>query len=1022
VIDTIIRFSLVQRLFVLCVFVALLGFGLRAWTTLPVDAFPDISPTQVKVIMKADGMTAEEVEAQITQPIEVELLGIPHQTILRSTTKYAITSITLDFEEGTDIYWARQQVSARLSAIADTLPTIAKGGLAPMSTPLSEMFMFTIENPLLSLEERKYILDWEVRPALRTVPGVADVNILGGYTRTFQFTPDMTKLVAYNINIDELAEALGNANVNGSVGRIQAGVDALIIRTQSRATTMEELGTLVVGTYQRTPVTLNELGKLSLGSLTRYGGVTRDGEETTQALIVALKDSNTAAVIEGVTRKLEAIEATLPKGTSLNVFYNRKSLIDTAVGTITNALAQAVVIVVVVLAVFLGNVRASLVVALIIPVVVLLTFLAMKVTGLTANLMSLGGLVIAIGMLVDAAVVVVENTVSELGKQKPLPRLHLIYRATRSVATPVVAGTLIVIVVFVPLLTLSGLEGKLFSPVAITIVYAMLASLITAFTLIPVAASFLLSSKDGHSPRYLKPLQTYYHRSLNYVLGHARLVAGSVFTLLLISALLFSDVGKTFMPVMDEGDIIVQLEKSPTISLSSSLALDKQIEKMLLANFPEINQIVARTGSDELGLDPMGLNESDIFMQLAPTEQWRFETKQELEAAIRDALRAYPGINIGFTQPIQMRVSEMLTGTTGMLAIKVFGNDVELLASLANKVATVTRQQEGAIDVNATLIEGGDFLSIVPKPGIALDYGMTTASLSRYLKMQVSGVQVGEVIQGRVRTPIYFGTLQQGEAPFTSPVQLEDLLILMPDSSQLTLSSIADVERTQGPAVIEREKALRFAVVTANVEGRDLVGFVEAVKAAVVHDVAMPTGYYLEYGGEFENQIRASNNLLMVIPIVIVIIVLVLFTIFGSWSLALLILANVPFAMMGGIYALYITGEYLSVPASVGFIALLGVAILNGVVMISHYEDLKRQSLSLLERVQSGAVARLRPILMTAMTAMFGLLPLVFATGPGAEIQKPLAIVVIGGLVSSTLITLYLLPVGYYYWERRKNA
>ncbi|MDY6884560.1 MAG: efflux RND transporter permease subunit, partial [Pseudomonadota bacterium] len=419
----IIEFSLVQRLFVLGAFIGLTAFGINAWLNLPVDAFPDISPTQVKVIMKANGMTAEEVEAQITQPIETELLGIPHQTILRSTTKYAITSITLDFEQGTDIYWARQQVSARLSSVADLLPAIAEGGLAPMSTPLSEMFMFTIENPNLSLQERKHILDWQIRPVLRTVPGVADVNVLGGFTRTFQFAPDLSRLIAYGFSLNQLEAALAEANMNGSVGRVRAGADSLVIRTQSRATSLEELAELVVGNVGGQPVRLSDLGTLSLGSLTRYGGVTRNGEETTQALIVALKDSNTASVVEGVMEKLKALKATLPEGTELNVFYNRKTLIDTAVGTLTNALTQAVLIVIVVLAVFLGNVRASFVVALVIPIVVLLTFLAMSMTGITANLMSLGGLVIAIGMLVDASVVVVENTLSQLGANKPLPRL-----------------------------------------------------------------------------------------------------------------------------------------------------------------------------------------------------------------------------------------------------------------------------------------------------------------------------------------------------------------------------------------------------------------------------------------------------------------------------------------------------------------------------------------------------------------------------------------------------------------------
>lgn len=1017
-----IRFALVQRLFIFCLFIVGLGFGANAWLTLPVDAFPDISPTQVKVIMKADGMTAQEVEAQITQPIETELLGIPRQTILRSTTKYAITSITLDFEQGTDIYWARQQVSARLASLSGVLPAIAEGGVAPMSTPLSEMFMFTIENPALSLEQRKHILDWQIRPILRAVSGVADVNVLGGFTRTFQFSPDMTQLAAYNLTLDALEQQLQQTNVNGSVGRLIAGADALVIRTQGRATTLSELGDLVVAGHQGQAIKLRQLGTLTLGTLARYGGVTRDGEETTQALIVALKDSNTADVVSGVVRQLDALTPTLPPGTELNVFYNRKTLIDTAVSTITNALGQAVIIVILVLAFFLANVRASIVVATVIPVVVLLTFLAMKITGLTANLMSLGGLVIAIGMLVDASVVVVENTVSQLSSSKPLPRLHLIYRAANAVAVPVFAGTLIVIVVFTPLLTLTGLEGKLFSPVASTIVYAMIAALITALTLIPVIASVLLSQSNVTMPRYLVALQSLYQRSLTRVLAHPKSFFAFVLLILLVSGVAFSLLGKTFMPVMDEGDIIVQIEKSPTVSLASSLELDKQIEQTLLDEVPEIKQIVARTGSDELGLDPMGLNETDVFMQLTPRETWRFDTKQELETAIRESLRGFPGMNIGFTQPIQMRVSEMLTGSTGMLAIKVFGSDTRTLARLAEDINAVVRDELGAVDTSMALIEGGDFINIVPKPGIASQFGMTTATLSRYLQMQVTGIRVGVAIEGRIRTPVYFGYQSEGEAVLKATEVLKQLPILTPSGKQLALSDLATLHRESGPSVIEREKAQRFAVVTSNVENRDLVGFVESVREAISASVILPAGYSIEYGGEFENQIRASNNLLMVIPAVIAIILIILFTVFRSLALAGLIMANVPFALVGGVLALFITGEYLSVPASVGFIALLGVAVLNGVVMVSHYETLKNQALPLHSRVISGAGSRLRPILMTATTAMFGLIPLAFAIGPGAEIQKPLAIVVIGGLVSSTLITLYMLPMGYYFLEKRHEG
>ena len=1020
--ERLVQFVLTQRLLVLMVFAGALVAGIRAWQGLPIDAFPDISPTQVKIIIKASGMTAEEIEAQITQPIETELLGIPRQAVLRSTTKYAITSITLDFLPGTDIYWARQQVSSRLASIQANLPAIAEGGLAPMSTPLSEILMFTVENPALTLQQKKHLLDWYIRPALRTVAGVADINVLGGYTQTFQFTPDPLRLSALGLSIDDIEQVILANHLNGSVGRMSTGVDTLVIRTQGRIGELNDMRQMVIRHDAGGVVRLADLGDVTLGTLTRYGGVTRNGEETTQALVVALKNANTANLVAAIEEKLAVLTPSLPAGTELNLFYNRKTLIDTAVATISSAMFQAVVVVVLVLALFLGELRASVVVATIIPVAVLLSFIAMQYAGITANLMSLGGMVIAIGMLVDAAVVVVENIVIQLQRSPNLPRLHVIYRASTSVATPVIAGTLIVIVVFLPLLTLSGLEGALFSPVAKTIVFAMLASLLSAFTIIPVLASWLLSNKVAPLPRYLTLLQEGFAALLQKAMQHKSWVYGAALSALAGSIGLFGLIDKTFMPTMDEGDIIVQLEKSPAISLTSSLALDKQIQTHLLATVPEIKQIVARTGSDELGLDPMSLNQTDVFMQLAPHEQWRFADKATLIEHIRAELTHFPGINMGFTQPIQMRVSEMLTGTTGMLAIKVFGMDTATLTDTAAAIAQVVERIDGAVDTKVTLSDGGEYLNVRPDPLIASHYGLTVEALSRYLRIQMTGVKVGEVLQGHVRTPLMFSSQRDGNSPALSVETLSQMPVVMPNGEQIPLNQVATVERLVGPAVIERENANRFAVVTTNVEKRGLSAFVADVRDAVAQQVSLPPGYTLDYGGEFENQVRATENLLMVIPVVMAIIFFILFSIFRSLALCLLVVATVPFALVGGVFALYVSGEYLSVPASVGFIALLGVAVLNAVVMISHYEGMKFQRMSLEQRIVEGARDRLRPILMTATTAMLGLIPLAMATGPGAEIQRPLAIVVIGGLVSATFITLFVLPLSYAWLEQRHAA
>ena len=1016
-----VRFSLTQRLFVCVMALMLAGLGLRAWLNLPIDAYPDIAPTQVKVILKVPGMTAEEIEQRVTYPLETELLGIPRQAMLRSTTKYAITDITLDFVDGTDIYWARQQVNERLAGILDELPFTVEGGLAPMSTPLSEMFMFTIENPDLSLQDKRQLLEWEIRPALRTVAGVADVNVLGGYATTYQVTPHAVVLSELGLGIAELEAAIVAQNLNAGVGRMLLGNDVLVVRVEGQVHSLEALENIVVRSGPGGVYRLGDVADVAIGHLARYGAVTRNGEEAVQGLVIALRDSNTGAVVEGVKARLDELAQTLPAGTEINVFYDRARLISTAIGTISSALFQAILLVVAVLTVFLGNLRAALVVSMSLPLAALATFLLMSGTGLTANLMSLGGLVIAIGMLVDSSVVVVENTLSRLNQDTGLPRLHVVYRAAQEVALPVVSGTLIVIIVFSPLLTLSGLEGKLFTPVALTIVYAMLAALALSLTLIPVAASLMLGRQSAGMPRFMLRLQGAYESALERVLLRPRGMLFGIGALLAVSAVFLLLMGKTFMPVLDEGDLIVQLEKSPSISLPASVELDRQVGAALLAGVPEIRQIVTRTGSDELGLDPMGLNETDVFMELLPPDEWRFASKSQLEGEVRKVLEGFPGMNVGFTQPIQMRVSEMLTGSTGDVTVKVYGEDLMQIANLMQGIARTIPKVEGAVDVQASVTEGGKFLNLEVKPELAAAHGLTVEGLSEYLRSQIEGTVISEVRQGKRRIPV---TLAAGSQTVAVPATVADLAarsVALPDGSLATLGDVASLNYAEGPLLIERERGSRFGVVTVNVEGRDVVGFVEELREVLAAEVSLPAGYRLEYGGEFENQQRATRNLLLVVPVALVLILLILFATFGSMALAGIILGNIPFALMGGVISLFLSGEYLSVPASVGLIALLGVAVLNGVVMVSHFQQQRHLPGRLPARICAGASQRLRPVLMTATTAIFGLLPLVFASGPGAEVQRPLAIVVVGGLLTSTVTTLFLLPVLYQYREKRRH-
>lgn len=1021
--NQLIKFSLTQRLFISILAVLVMLTGVKSWLEIPVDAFPEISPTQVKIVLKLPGMNALEIESQVTRIIETELLGIPDQEMLRSTTKYSITDITIDFKDGTDIYWARQQVNERLVNILPTLPANLSGGMAPMSTPLSEVFMFTVENPSLTLTEKRELLDWQIRPLLRTVPGVADVNSLGGFVKTYEIVPDILLMQQHSISFNDIESVIASTNLNGGVGRIIKGNDTLILRTEGKYENIDSIKETVIKTSENKVIRLHDIALIKIGSLTRYGAVTKNGEEATQGLIIALKNSNTAQVVSAVKNQLKVIETSLPKGTKINVFYDRSNLINTAINTITSALGQAVILVIILLAIFLGDVRSSIVVSLSLPMAALMTFILMQQFNLSANLMSLGGLVIAIGMLVDSSVVIVENIVNRLANNQNLPRLHVIYRACKEVATPIFSGTIIIIIVFSPLLMLSGLEGKLFTPVALTIVFAMLSALVLSLTIIPILASFILKNEAVKPPKLVVALQKIYKKTLTKTTRKPATLLFFSVSLLIVSIVLFGYLGKSFMPVLDEGDIIVQLEKSPSISLTSSVDIDEQVEIDLLKSVPEILQIVARTGSDELGLDPMGLNETDVFMELAPKDKWRFNTKEELIEDIRKTLRKFPGMNVGFTQPIQMRVSEMLTGSTGDVSIKVFGNDIPTLASFVEKIATLVNKVEGSSDVQMTIIEGGKYVNIKLIPTVASQFNLSTEKLSHYLISQLEGVQISSLLESNRSIPIVFNgsnNTYKNQHEITSIKSLKQKLILMPNNTLLPLGKVAEITFKTGPLLIEREKGNRFASVSTNVVNRDVVGFVNELNAKIKKTIKLPSGYTLSFGGEFENQQRATKNLLVLIPIALLLIFIILFTTFNSTAKSILIISNIPFALMGGIIALYLSKEYLSVPASVGFIALLGVAVLNGIVMISYFEQTKLTSKNLYQRVIEGANRRLRPVLMTATTAMFGLLPLVFAIGPGAEIQKPLAIVVIGGLITSTITTLYLLPI-FYCWLEKKE-
>ena len=1018
--DRLIAFSLTQRLFVLGVGVLLAAAGALAASRLPIDAFPEIAPTQVKLIMKAPGMTPEEVEARVVRPLEMELLGIPNQKVMRAKTKYAIADITIDFEDGTDVYWARQQVSERLSTVTPDLPSTVSGGLAPISTALSELFMFTIEGGDLSLEERRSLLDWVIRPSLRTLPGVADVNALGGRVRTFNVAPDEAAMAAAGVNLAALRAALEQNNRNDGAGRIADGEETLVVRSIGAVQAPEEVAAIVVRETENGIVKVGDIARVSMESLTRYGSVTKDGEgEVVEGIVVALKGADARMVVAGVEQRLQELAASFAEGVEIKVFYNRSDLIQKAISTVTTALLIAAMLVIGLLLLFLNNLRAAFVVALILPFSALATFLLMQMVGLSANLMSLGGLAIAIGMIVDGAIVVTENAAERIKKAGRATKLNVVYRAATEVAAPVAAGTLIICLVFLPLLTLEGLEGKLFAPVALAIIFALGSALILALTLIPVLATYLLKATSSKEALLMQAITPVYVRFLAFSMHRQWPIYAAACSAVLLAAFSYLSVGKIFMPTMNEGAIVMQAASLPSINLDQSQADDMRMQRALIERVPEVKHVISRVGSDELGLDPMSLNESDMFLELAPRSTWRGPDTDWLVGEMRAVMEDFQGIETSFTQPIEMRVSEMLTGSRGDVAVKIFGPDSATLAKLAGEIETVLTGVSGAADVFTTSNDVAEYLQVDIDPERAGRFGMDILSVQGELRSRLEGVAAGEVIEPGRRTPII---IRADTDETADPYGFEDARLVGPDGRAAILSDIARVFRAEGLAAVERENGSRFAVVQAFVSGRDLVSFVEDAKTAVAEIGPLPAGYRLNWGGEFENQQRASAQLSLMVPLSLALIFVVLFATLRSLRQALLILFNIPFALVGGIIALTLSGQYLSVPASVGFIALLGIAVLNGLVLVTHFNDLRAIGLKVDEAVKQGCARRLRPVLMTATTAAFGLAPLLFASGPGSEIQRPLAIVVIGGLVSSTVLTLFLLPLLYQRFSAPKFA
>lgn len=1022
-IERLIRAALAQRLIVLLVMLGLIVSGVAAFRHLPIDAFPDVTPVQVQVITKAPSLAPSEIERLVTFPLEIELTNLPGKTELRSVSRFGLSVITVVFEDKMDIYFARQLVLERMLQARSRLPQNAEPVLGPVSTGLSEVFMYLVEGSTQTLMELRTLQDWVIRPMLRAVPGLADVDTLGGLAKQYEVLVDPSRLTSFGLTLRQVQAAVAGNNQNAGGSYIEQGGDKLVVHGVGLARSATDLEQIVVAAHKGTPIYLRDVAQVRQGTAIRLGGVTRDGKgEVLEGIAVMLRGGNSQEVVSAVKDKVELINRVLPAGVKVVPFYDRIELVARALETVEQALLEGVAVVILVLYLFLRNLRGAFVVALTLPLAMLATFLIMQQVGLSANLMSLGGLAISLGMIVDAAIVQVENVerhLSEQAKGQTLliaDRLPVVLRAVLEVRKPSLFGELIIALTFVPLLTLQGMEGKMFIPLALTVVIAIMSSLVLSMTVVPVLAAMLMKPRAAtEGGRLLERVRVRYRRLLEGAILRTRLVVIVAVGLLVGGAALVPFIGREFVPSMDEGTVVVNMMRLPSISLTESLKISGEVERVLL-EIPDVRSVVSRTGANELGTDPMGMELSDMYVLLKPDSEWQAKSKAEIEAQVRRRLEQVPGIAFGLSQPIAMRVDELVSGVRSQVAVKLFGDDLDTLRAKADEIDRVLRQVRGMVDLRVEQVSGLYYLKLDIDRAKIARHGINVAEITEVIEAVGGGLAAGEAFEGQWRFPIM---VRFPDAQRADVETIAALWVTAPDGSRIPLRELADIRIVEGPAQISREHASRRIVIEANVVGRDLVGAVEEAQTAVSRQVQLPPGYYVTWGGQFENQQKAMARLAVVVPLVIGLIFLLLFFTFGNLRQAALILLAIPFAMIGGLLALLLGGLYLSVPASVGFIALFGVAVLNGVVKIAYINQLREQGMPLDEAVLTGMVLRLRPVLMTAVVAMMALIPLLLASGPGSEIQRPLALVVIGGLFSSTALILVVMPVLYRWIEQR---
>lgn len=1026
-IQPIVRAALAQRVVIVVLGVVLLIAGLFSINKLAVDAFPDVTNVQVQIAAEAPGRSPEEVERFVTVPIEIAMTGLPGLTEMRSLNRNGIAVITLVFTDETNIYSARQIVLERMIEVMGRMPPGITPVLGPVSTGLGEVYQYTLEHPAdgkkpLSIEElteRRIIQDWIVRPMLRSVPGVAEINTMGGYAREYQVSVNPERLHHYNLNVQDVYAAIARNNANSGGGQMPVHAERYLIRGIGLIKDTEDIGNIVLKEVNGTPVFLRNVASVRMGTEIRQGAVVKDGvTEAVAGIIQMQRGENAREVVNNIKIKVDEInkKRLLPEGLQIVAFYDRTDLVDAALFNVAKVLLEGILLVIIVLYVYLGDVRSSIIVTATLILTPLLTFMVMNHYDLSANLMSLGGLAIAIGIMVDGSVVVVENTFSRLGQRadEGISKLRIVLDAASEVGTPVLFGVGIIILVFMPLLSLQGMEGKMFAPLAMTIGIALTISLILSFTLSPVLCSFILKGGAEHDTPFVARIKAPYTRALHWAMDNPHRVIFYAGAALLLSLLTFPFLGKSFIPIMKEGAVTPVIVRAANISLDESVRMEFEAMKRIAA-IPGVKSAVSRLGRGESPADPGQPNESDPIVSLEPANA-RELNQEEIANRIRNALKTLPGVETAISQPIAARVDEMVSGVRSQVAIKIFGDDIQELRKLGGQIGRVLSGMDGATDLRIDQITGQNYLTLTINRDAIARYGLNVEDVNNVIEIANGGREATQVYEGERRFPL---VLRYPSAYRNNPEAFGNIIIKSPSGAHVLLKDVAEIDIIDGPSQISRESGKRRLVVGVNVEGRDLGGFVQEAQKRIAEQVHIPQGYTLDWGGQFENMQRAMARLMIIIPLTIAAIFFLLFMLFKSLRIATLIILVLPFASIGGIFGLLISGEYLSVPAAVGFINLWGIAVLNGVVLVSFIRQLRDEGYATREAVLEGCEHRFRPVMMTASVALLALVPMLFSSGPGSEVTRPLAVVVISGLLSSTALTLLVLPVLYPYFEEK---